>query len=371
MLEQNQTNSFIPYGAPPVGVTPQGFSQQSYNPQSFSPQGFTQQGYNPQSFSPQGFSQQSYNPQSFSPQGFSQQGYNPQSLSPQGFSPQGLDFGHIAGQIAGQILPKLPGLIMSLLAANPAIGAQVRAQSATPFAGSPQGFAPQGFAPQGFAPQGFAPQGFTPQGFAPQGFAPQGFTPQGFAPQGFAPQGFTPQGVNPQGFDFGQILSQITSQIVPALPGLVMGLLSANPAIGAQVRTESATPFATGPSGVSPQGFNLGHLAQQIVGHVAPMLPGLIFSVLSTDPNVASQLRTAGATVQPFPNYASSSTPVGGTGFGTFGSVPGVGVSPQGFDLGHLAQQVSSQLLPALPGLIASLLATNPTIGSQPRPTTH
>jgi hypothetical protein len=48
--------------------------------------------------------------------------------------------------------------------------------------------------------------------------------------------------------------------------------------------------FGSTPSpGVTPQGFDFGQLAQQIAGQVAPMLPGLIMSVLSSRPTVGSQ----------------------------------------------------------------------------------
>jgi hypothetical protein len=128
---------------------------------------------------------------------------------------------------------------------------------------------------------------------------------------GFLPFGATPPaGVSPQGFDFGQFAQQLAGQAAQALPGLIMGLLSAHPTIGPQLRAQSA--------GVSPQGFNFG--------------------------------------IQ---------TPIGGIGFGLSGAAPQVGVSPQGFDFGQFAQQLAGQAAQALPGLIMGLLSAHPTIGPQ------
>ena len=120
-------------------------------------------------------------------------------------SPQGFDFGQFAQQLAGQAAQALPGLIMGLLAAHPTIGPQMRAQSA-------------------------GPQGVSPQSLFNIGVQ----TP--FGGGGFSMFEATPQaGVSPQGFDFGQFAQQLAGQAAQALPGLIMGLLAANPAIGPQL----------------------------------------------------------------------------------------------------------------------------------------
>jgi len=45
-----------------------------------------------------------------------------------GVSPQGFDFGAFAQQIAGQAAQALPGIIMSLFAANPVVGPAMKQQ---------------------------------------------------------------------------------------------------------------------------------------------------------------------------------------------------------------------------------------------------
>ena len=217
-----------------------------------------------------------------------------QSASPQGVSPQGFHFGQFAQQLAGQVGPMLPGLIMGLLSAHPTIGAQVRAQSA-----SPQGVSPQSLFNVGIN---------TP-------FGGGGISLFGASPAA---------GVSPQGFDLGQFAQQLAGQVGPMLPSLIMGLLSAHPTIGAQVRAQSASP-----QGVSPQGFDFGQFAQQLAGQAAQALPGLIMGLLSAHPTIGAQVR------------AQSASP--------FGASPAAGVSPQGFDLGQFAQQLAGQVGPMLP----------------------
>ncbi|HTR14467.1 MAG TPA: hypothetical protein VMI72_14740 [Roseiarcus sp.] len=175
-----------------------------------------------------------------------------QGATPAGVAPQGFDFGQFAQQLAGQAAQALPGLIMSVLSAQP----QLRAQSAAP------------------------------------------------------------EGVSPQGFDFGRFAHQLAGQAAQALPGLIMGLLAAHPTIGPQLAAQSAgpqgvspqsllniqTPFggaslfgATPQAGVSPQGFDFGQFAQQLAGQAAQALPGLIMGLLAANPTIAPQQAAAGS----------------------------------------------------------------------------
>jgi hypothetical protein len=148
--------------------------------------------------------------------GFSLFGANPQA----GLSPQGLDWGQLAQQIAGQTAQALPGLIMSILAANPMLGTQMRAQ----------GMMPQGMMPQGMSPQGMMPQAAYNQGFqSPMGGG--GVNMFGANPQGW---------MAPQGLDLGQLAQQIAGQAAQALPGLIMGLFAANPTLGSQLASGQA-----------------------------------------------------------------------------------------------------------------------------------
>jgi hypothetical protein len=55
------------------------------------------------------------------------------------------------------------------------------------------------------------------------------------------------------------------------------------------------------------------------------------------------------------------------TSFVPYGASPGNGVAPQGIDWGALLQQVTSQAVQALPGLVAGLLSSHPVIGPQLR----
>jgi hypothetical protein len=74
--------------------------------------------------------------QGVAPQGFQLQtpfgGFGWSSAAPQlgggGVSPQGFDFGAFAQQIAGQAAQALPGIIMSLFAANPVVGPAMKQQ---------------------------------------------------------------------------------------------------------------------------------------------------------------------------------------------------------------------------------------------------
>jgi len=231
--------------------------------------------------------------------------------SPQGpaFAPQGFDFGQLIQQIAGQVIPALPNLIASVLSANPTLGTQLKAQSA-----SVPGIQP-------------------------------GYTPQGYAPHSYAPQSYVQQGFGPQGFDFGHLAQQVASQVLPALPGLLLGLLSSHPVIGPQLQRQgvSAAP------GMTPQSaFGPGQNAQW---------GGTGFNVFGAVP-------TPGFGGTPNAGFGAPAT-----GFG-IGSTSGIaaapaGFAPQGFDFGQFAQQLASQVAPALPGLILGLLSANPMLSSQ------
>jgi uncharacterized membrane protein len=225
-------------------------------------------------------------------------GFIPFGAGPSGVLPQGFDFGQFAQQIAGQAAQALPGLIMGLLAAHPVVGQQVRAQSAAPQAAAPQGFSPQGFDFGQFAQQiaGRAAQALP--GLIMGLLAAHPVVGQQVRAQSAAPQAAAPQGFSPQGFDFGQFAQQIAGQAAQALPGLIMGLLSANPMVGQQLRAQSVAPqgaappgFAPqgfAPQGFAPQGFDFGQFAQQIAGQVATTLPSVIMNILSSRPMVGS-----------------------------------------------------------------------------------
>ena len=198
-----------------------------------------------------------------------------------GVSPQGFDFGQFAQQLAGQAAQALPGLILSILSANPTIGPQMRAQ---------------GVSPQSLINLGLQ----TP-------FGGGGVSLFGAAPSA---------GVSPQGFDFGQFAQQLAGQAAQALPGLILSLLSAHPTIGPQMRVQGVSPqslinlgvqtpfggggvslFGAAPSaGVSPQGFDFGQFAQQLAGQAAQALPGLILGILSAHPTT-QQSSTGSATI--------------------------------------------------------------------------
>jgi hypothetical protein len=262
-----------------------------------------------------------------------------------GVSPQGFDFGQFAQQLAGQAAQALPGLILSLLSANPTIGPQMRAQ---------------GISPQSLINLGLQ----TP-------FGGGGVSLFGAAPSA---------GVSPQGFDFGQFAQQLAGLAAQALPGLILSLLSAHPTIGPQMRAQGVSPqslinlglqtpfggggvslFGAAPSaGVSPQGFDFGQFAQQLAGQAAQALPGLILSLLSAHPTIGPQMRVQGVSPQSLINLGVQ-TPFGGGGVSLFGAAPSAGVSPQGFDFGQFAQQLAGQAAQALPGLILGILSAHPT----------
>ena len=118
-----------------------------------------------------------------------------------GVSPQGIDLGKIGQQVLNGVVQALPGLIFSVLGAHPVIGPQMRAN---------------GVSPQSLINFGVQ----TP-------FGGGGASLFNSAP-----------GVSPQDFDLGQLAQQIAGQF---LPTLIMGLLSANPAVNAGTANSGAT----------------------------------------------------------------------------------------------------------------------------------
>jgi len=249
-----------------------------------------------------------------------------------GVAPAGFDINQIVQQVAGAAAQALPGLIMGLLSAHP----QLKPQSS-------------GVSPQGLFNFGVQ----TPFG--------------GVGLDLFSNQ---PQ-VRPQGFDIGQIAQQVAGAAAQALPGLILGLLSAHP----QLKTQSAsagvspqglfnfgvqTPFGGGGISlfgaqpqVSPQGFDIGQIAQQVAGAAAQALPGLILGLLSAHPQLKAQ--SAGVSPQGLFNLGVQ-TPFGGGGMSLFGANPQL--LPQGFDLGQLAQQISTTIAQQIPTVLSGILST-------------
>ncbi|MDO9712318.1 hypothetical protein [Paracraurococcus lichenis] len=236
--------------------------------------------------------------QSFTPYGANAAGLSNQQQP--GVIPQGFNFGHLVQQIAGHAVQALPGIIMSVLSADPVLGPAVRQQAGG-------GVAPQGFGLStpfgGFQFNSAAPQlggGVNPQGFALS-------TPLG----GFQISSATPQaGVSPQGINVGQLVEHAATSLLP----IIFSLLEAHPQLQ-QLRQQTggvtpqgfalSTPFggfqissATPDAGMlAPQSFlsgiggALGHVAKQVAQQAAhglvQQLPTLINGVLqqlSTSP---------------------------------------------------------------------------------------
>jgi hypothetical protein len=110
------------------------------------------------------------------------------SSSPGGVAPRDFDVGQFAQQLGGAVAQALPGVIMSLLSAGPQQGGSVK-----------------------------------PQGLVDIGIQ----TPIGGG--GFSLFGAGPGAVAPRGFDVGQFAQQLGGAVAQALPGVIMGLLSAGP----------------------------------------------------------------------------------------------------------------------------------------------
>ena len=280
---------------------------------------------------------------------FQQQNSNPGFMPfgaapPASVAPQGFDFEGLLKQVAGQAVQALPGLIMSLLSSHPTIGPQLKSQGVapqslfnfgvqTPFGGG--GISLFDAAPQanGVSPQfnfGNLLKDIGGQAIkvlpgllmgllashpvlGPQMKA-QGVTPQSlfnigvqtpFGGGGISMFDAAPKtnGVTPQGFDFGDLLKTVTREAVKVLPGLLMGLLSSNPVLGAQMKAQGVTPqslfnigvqtpfggggismFDAAPSagGVTPQGFDFGKLLQQVTDEAAKQIPGILSGLIQS-----------------------------------------------------------------------------------------
>jgi|SRR5579884_1525953 len=197
-------------------------------------------------------------------------------------------------------------------------------------------------------------------------------------------------GLAPQGFDFGQVAQQLAGAAAQALPGLIMGLLSAHPQVQ-QMRPQSAnglapqsliniglqTPFGGGGFSLfdsapqlSPQGFDFGQVAQQIAGAAAKALPGLIMGLLSANPQVQKMAPQNGGNLAPQSLFnIGLQTPFGGGGFSLFDASPQL--APQGFNFGQIAQQLVgtaaqqvSQQIPSIVSGILSSLSAAPRVGN-------
>src|SRR5579884_1719056 len=134
--------------------------------------------------------------------------------------------------------------------------------------------------------------------------------------------------------------------------------------LGTQAQGTSAS------AGLAPQGFDFGQVAQQLAGAAAQALPGLIMGLLSAHPQV-QQMRPQsanGLAPQSLINIGLQ-TPFGGGGFSLFDSAPQL--SPQGFDFGQIAQQLVgtaaqqvSQQIPSIVSGILSSLSAAPRVGN-------
>ena len=206
----------------------------------------------------------------------------------QGFSadlaslePQGIDFASIARGVASTIAPTLPVLIASLLSTHPQM--QQLASHAALHQMLPQQSQPQ-FAANGAV---LAPQGIDFAGIAREvaktvlpalpGLIGSLLSAQPHLVQAAARSAVAPQSFSPQGFDFAGIAREVAKTVLPALPGLISGLLSAQPHL-VQAAARSA---------VAPQGFDFAGIAREVAKTVAPTLPSLIASLLSTQPHLA------------------------------------------------------------------------------------
>lgn len=125
------------------------------------------------------------------------------------------------------------------------------------------------------------------------------------------------------------------------------------------------SPFG---AGVAPQGFDLGSIISTVAQGAAQALPGLLMSLLSSQPQLqqlAGQGGAAGVAPQSLFNLGIN-TPFGGAGIGLFDNKPqvgmqsGGGVAPQGFDLGGLISTIAGGAAKVLPGLLMGLLSAHP-----------
>ncbi len=287
----------------------------------------------------------------------------------QGVAPQGFDFGSILSTVAQGAAQALPGLLMGLLSSDPQIQQQLAQQGGV----NPQSLFNFGLKTP-FGGAGLSMFGNTPQ----LGAQPQGT--QAYAGQ----QNWAQQqgGVAPQGFDFGSIINTVAQGAAQALPGLLMGLLSANPQIQQQVAQQGGLSTLGNTPGVAAQGLDLGSIFRSVAQRAAQALPGLLTQLLSADPQVQQLAQQGGVNPQGLFNFGVN-TPFGGAGLSMFGNTPQLGgqqiaqqwpgqqaqqnqqagaLAPQGFDIGHIFRSVAQRAAQALPGLLTQLLSADPQL---------
>ncbi|NEI38965.1 hypothetical protein GR204_34400 [Rhizobium leguminosarum] len=181
---------------------------------------------------------------------------NPMSSAPGAFAPQGFDFG-------GLIKAIVP-IVMSVLSANPQAGGPgMQPQfnmgggaAVNPMSSGPGSLAPQGFDFGGLV-KAIVPIVVSLLSANPQ-MGAQGVQPQFSIGGGFTVNPFSsgPGALAPQGFDFGGLIRTI----VP----IVLSVLSAMPSSG------GIQPQSSGP--VAPQGFDFGSLIEAVVPIVLSVL---------------------------------------------------------------------------------------------------
>ena len=208
--------------------------------------------------------------------------------------------------------------------------------------------------------------------------------------------GIMSNGVIPEGLD----LNSIIGSIIQALPGQIIGILSAHPQVQQLARggvTPQSlfnvgvnTPFggaglgvfdsrpqlgAQYAAGVAPQGFDFGQIISTVAQTAAQHLPGLLMSLLSAHPQFQQLARqTGGVNPQSLFNVGIN-TPIGSAGIGLFDNKPqlagqyGAGVAPQGIDFGQIFSTVAQGAVQVLPGLLMSLLSAHPQIQQLARQT--
>jgi hypothetical protein len=280
-------------------------------------------------------------------------GFNNQSGA--GVSPQGFDLSTVVNSVAQSAAQALPGLLHSLLSAHPQIQ-QIARQGAI----NPQNQFSFG-ANQQFGDGGF--NAFNRSQF--------------YGQQNYGQQS---AGVSPQGFDLGAIVNSVAHSAAQALPGLLLSLLSAHPQIQQIARHGGATfggvhqqglfgagantPFSAGGlnifdnnrsqfggqqnTGAASQGVDLNAIVNSVAQSAAQALPGLLLNLLSAHPQINQIARQGGA--------VAGGLNQGANAFGANSQYGAAGASPQGFDLGSLAQNVASIISPQIPGIVGNVV---------------
>jgi hypothetical protein len=259
-----------------------------------------------------------------------------------GLNPQTFDLGSIVNTVAQGVAQTLPNLIANLLSAHPQI--------------------------QQITRQGTLTGAFNPQnqyGGGLNAFSNR----QQFAPFGAQPDLQSYGALSPQGFDFGNLVNTIAQGAAQILPSLLISLLSTQPQFQQLARQGGyagginpqslygggLNMFENRPQfnwqqggGVVPQNFDFGSMVSTIAQSAAQVLPGLLVNVLSTNPQIQQLARQSrGAT----------------TGYGT-NQWGAAGLTPQGFDVGAIAQNIASIISPQIPGIVGGVMGQ--TFGYQP-----